>query len=67
MMVTTVKRYLHSEEDQFSDLWSPQAPQQEVYHYALYEVCIELEVDLETGKSRIVGVDGHSVANTQFR
>jgi hypothetical protein len=33
----------------------------------LYEVAIDLEVDLDTGKSRIVGVDGHSVANTVFQ
>jgi hypothetical protein len=67
MRVQTVKRYLHGGDDVLSDLWAPEAPQQDVYHYSLYEVEIDLEVDLDTGKSRIVGVDGRSVANTVFR
>ena len=66
MNVITVKRYLHGEEEMVRDLWPYDAPQQDVYHYSLYEVAIDLEVDLDTGKSRIVGVDGHSVANTEF-
>jgi hypothetical protein len=41
-----------------SDLWDHDAKQQEVYHYSLYEVAVDLEVDLDTGESRIVAVDG---------
>jgi hypothetical protein len=53
-----IKRYLHGEEDSLSDLWPYDAPQQDVYHYSLYEVAIDLEVDLDTGQSRIIKVDG---------
>lgn len=56
-----VIRYLHGEDDELSDLWEPDAPQQKNYHYALYEVAVELEVDLDTGKSRVVAVDGRPV------
>lgn len=65
--ITTVTRYLHGEEDEYSDLWDLNAPQQEVYHYSLYEVEITLEVDLDTGKSRITQVDGSDVAPGAFR
>ena len=53
-----VKRYLHDESDEYSDLWPIDAPQQKKYHYALYEVAIDLEVDMDTGDSKIVRVDG---------
>jgi hypothetical protein len=58
MNTRIVTRYLHGEEDSLSDLWDYEAPQQNVYHYSLYEVTIELEVDLDTGKSRIHTVNG---------
>ena len=54
---TIVTRYLYSEEDELSPLWDYDAPQQDVYHYSLYEVKIDLEVDLDTGQSRIIAVD----------
>lgn len=58
-----VKRYLHGQEDEWSELWPVDtAEQQNVYHYSLYEVAIDLEVDLDTGKSRIVAVDGISLS-----
>lgn len=53
-----VKEYLHGDNDELSDLWDHDARQQEKYHYALYEVGIDLEVDMDTGESRIVAVDG---------
>lgn len=56
-----VRRYLHGEEDSLSDLWDYDAEQQDVYHYSLYEVAVDLEVDLATGKSRIVKVDGSAL------
>lgn len=62
MSTTVVTRYLHEDEDQLSDLWDYEAPQQDVYHYSLYEVRIDLEVDMDTGKSRIVKVDGIPLA-----
>lgn len=58
-----VTRYLHGEEDSLSDLWDYEAPQQDVYHYSLYEVKIELEVDMPTGESRIVTVDGKKLCS----
>jgi len=54
----TVTRYLHGETDELSKLWPPEAKQQEVYAYALYEVSVDLEVDMNTGRSRIIAVDG---------
>lgn len=58
MNTKIVKRYLRASNDDLSDLWDYEAPQQEAYHYSLYEVEIDLEVDMDTGKSRIVAVDG---------
>lgn len=63
MRTVTVKRYLHGDTDELSDLWPADAPQQEAYANALYEVWIDLQVDLDTGKSRIVAVDGHAFVN----
>ena len=67
MNIARVTRYLHSEEDQFSELWPNDAPQQDEYHYSLYEVRIDLEVDLDTGKSRIAKVDGIPLEGSPFR
>jgi hypothetical protein len=58
MTTQIVTEYLHGENDELSELWPPDAPQQEKFHYALYEVEVYLEVDMETGKSRIVSVNG---------
>ena len=62
-----VRRYLHHESDEYpTDLWpmgegggprDEDMPQHERFHYALYEVAVDLEVDLTTGKSRILRVD----------
>ena len=53
-----VTRYLHGETDSLSDLWDYEAPQQDVYHYVLYETRIDLDVDMATGKAVIVAVNG---------
>lgn len=53
-----VTRYLHANNDGYSDLWDLDAPQQSVYGYALYEISVTLEVDLDTGHARIVAIDG---------
>jgi hypothetical protein len=58
MNVKRVIRYVHDEEDSLSDLWDADAEQQETYHYSLYEVRVDLDVDLDTGKSRIAAVNG---------
>lgn len=58
MNTTYVTEYLHGgARDEMSDLWPYEAAQQDTYRYSLYEVKIQLEVDLDTGKSRIVAVD----------
>ena len=57
-----VVRYLHDDSDELSELWPPEAPQQEVYAYALYEVMIELDVNMKTGQSTIVAVDGRELS-----
>lgn len=59
-----IRRYLHDEQEEYSSLWPIDAEhedQQEEYHYALYEVAIDLKVDLKTGKGVIVAVDGKKV------
>lgn len=58
-----ITRYLHGQEDELSELWDYDAPQQDVYHYSLYEVRIELEVDMPTGESRILTVDGRKLCS----
>lgn len=58
MNTRIIRRFLHDENEELSDLWEPDAPQQEVYHYSLYEVAIDLEVNMDTGGSRIVAVNG---------
>ena len=60
-----VKRYLHGSDDELSDLWHPDDPRQETYAYALYEVQVDLEVDLDTGKSRIIAIDGIELSKLQ--
>lgn len=63
MTTKIVRRYLHDESDLLSPLWASDAPQQEIYAYALYEVAVDLEVDMESGRSRIVAVDNKSLAD----
>lgn len=63
MNVKKVTKYLYGDSDELSELWDYEAPQQDVFHYALYEVTIELEVDLDTGRSRIATVNGVELAS----
>jgi len=67
MNIKRVTRYLHGEDDQFSDLWpypgeegsTPQTEAaQDRYLSSLYEVSVGLDVDLDTGRSRIAAVNG---------
>lgn len=68
MNTKIVTQYLHGDSDELSDLWDYEAPQQEAFHHALHEVAIDLEVDMDTGKSRIVAVDGVALASLgEFR
>lgn len=57
-----VTRYLSGEEDELSELWAYEAPQQDVYARTLNEVRIELEVNLETGNAEIVAINKFSVS-----
>lgn len=59
MKTTIIKDFIgYGGRDEHSDLWPDDAPQQRQFHYSLYEIEIGLEVDLDTGKSRIVTVEG---------
>ncbi len=44
--------------DEYSELWDYEAEQQETFHYAGYEEVIDLEVDLDTGEWRYIGLNG---------
>lgn len=57
----TNKRFtkrLHGGSDEYGEFWGPEAQQQETFHYAFYEVELDCEVDLDTGKVRCWGVQG---------
>lgn len=53
-----VREYLHGGDEGLSELWHHDAPQQDVFMRRLYEVVVDLEVDLDTGETRIIAVDG---------
>jgi hypothetical protein len=52
--------YIHSQpyDDEFSDLWDEDAPQQRVIHYMLYEEEVKVEVDKDTGEYRYLAFAG---------
>lgn len=50
--------YLHRNADELSDLWDPGAPQQEEYDRVAYEVALQGELDLDTGKFYLQSVGG---------
>ena len=68
-----VTRYLHENSDEYSGLWpipAGDAPDDEWRKFQsrevnfsnqLYEVKFDLEVDMETGESKIVRVDGREL------
>lgn len=59
--IKIITEYVHGgpeASDEYSELWSHDAPQQRVYHYCLYEEPVEVEVDLDTGSFRYVGFAG---------
>ena len=43
--------------EEFSDLWDLDAPQQDAFEYAASRLDVSLEVDLDTGKSRIIALN----------
>lgn len=61
MNTTVITEYVHGgpeANDECSDLWPPEAPQQAVFHNLLYEEPVKVEVDLDTGKTRILAFAG---------
>ena len=48
----------HGGRDEYSELWPTDAEQQREFHYSLYELELDCEVDLETGKLYLQGVSG---------
>jgi hypothetical protein len=58
MALTRKTIYLHADNSELSDMWEPEAPQQKEWHYVAYEVAVDLEVDLESGKALIISVNG---------
>lgn len=73
MSTKIVTRYLHENSDEYSGLWPmPGADatdedwrkfdeREELFGRQLYEVRFDLEVDMETGESKIVRVDGREL------
>lgn len=57
-MRTQVTEYVHANREELSPLWKPDAPQQEVFHYTLYELRLDCDVDLDTGHLYIRAVNG---------
>lgn len=61
MNTTLITEYVHGggeASDSYSSLWPTDAPQQDVFHYCLYEEAVDIEVDLDTGRWRYVGFAG---------
>jgi hypothetical protein len=58
---TKITEYVHGggeASDEMSDLWPPEAKQQETFHYCLYEESVGIEVDLDTGEWRYLSFGG---------
>jgi len=53
-----VTRYLHGNNEGMEDLWNNDDPQQERARYWLYEIDLQLDVDLKTGEAKIISVSG---------
>lgn len=58
-----ITRYVSGQDDELSPLWDYDAPQQDNYHYVLYETDIKLEVDMDTGRALIIAVNGEPLVN----
>lgn len=56
-------KYVHGDSDELSDFWDYDAPQQDKFHYAFYEVTLSCEVDLDTGEVRCWGVNDQALEN----
>lgn len=64
-----IKMYLHSDKEDNWDIGeeiglSEEAISEE-FKYALYEVEVDVEVDMETGKTKILAVDGVKLVESQ--
>lgn len=58
MPTKVITKYVHGQSDELSRLWPFDAPQQDVFHYCLYEEAVEIEVDLDTGQWRYLSFGG---------
>lgn len=59
-----ITEYVHGggeAHDDYSDLWDHEAPQQETFHYCLYEEAVKIEVDLDTGRWRYLAFGGYDL------
>lgn len=54
--IRTITRHVHGQDDELSNLWDSEAPQQDVAHYWLYELKLTLDVDMDTGNAVITHV-----------
>lgn len=52
-----VEKYLYDDSDELSSIWNRDAPQQEIFAYALYKVKFVLAVKKSTGESNIYSVE----------
>lgn len=60
-MNTTIRTYyVHGQpyEDEFAPFWPSEDTRQERIHYLLYEEAVEVEIDLDTGATRILAFAG---------
>ena len=64
-MKTQIKMYSHSSKESNHSLASgmdfSSEEAKETFLYALYEVEFDVEVDLDTGDTEIIAVDGHKL------
>jgi hypothetical protein len=70
MNTTTETYYVHAApyEDEFAPFWDADDPRQNKIHYLLYEEPVDVEIDLDTGKHRIVGFAGQELVEpTEWR
>lgn len=70
-MKKTIKMYLHSSKDSNYDLINrfnlefADEDAETTFLYALYEVEFDVEVDLDTGKEKIISVNGRKLLDDE--
>ena len=70
MNTVTKTYYVHGQpyDDEYAPFWPNDDERQNVIHYLLYEEPVEVEVDLDTGKTRILGFAGKALVEpTEWR